>query len=476
MVVAVEKSSLRQMGPWVVAGGVLLAIFAATFLFDDDPDPWDRRPFGGVADVEALQQRDDVNVLFILVDTLRAERMSAYGYERDTTPYLSRLARHGVRFARHMSQSSWTKSSMASLWTGLYPARTGVTRYDDVIPAEAVMATEVFRDAGFTTVGLYRNGWVAPTFGFDQGFEIYQRPPPTPLPPQVRRENPTLKDGATDEDLTQATIEFLRVNGQERWFLYLHLMDLHQYVYDAESAKFGSSYSDNYDNSILWTDGTLEILLENLEGFGLLDRTLVVLTADHGEAFQERGFEGHARRVYRETTEVPFLISFPFKLDPGVVIEGRTRNVDVFPTILDLVGLEPPSDIDGRSRRPEILAALRGEPIGERESVAVADLDQNWGKRDLGPLRTVAVSDGPFRYVRVQMPGGDPPVERLFDASSDPKEFVDIATTDPETLARLRAEAEAYSKTTPSWGEAPKREISELELNLLRALGYQVDD
>ena len=143
------------------------------------------------------------------------------------------------------------------------------------------MAPEVFREAGFQTIGLYRNGWVAPTFGFDQGFEVYQRPTARRLPPRARIENPTITDRTTDAGVSEAAAEFLRVSGHERWFLYLHLMDLHEYIYDQESALFGSSYSDIYDNSIRWTDGTIQLLLEHLAELGMIDKTLIVVATDH---------------------------------------------------------------------------------------------------------------------------------------------------------------------------------------------------
>jgi arylsulfatase A-like enzyme len=266
---------------------------------------------------------------------------------------------------------------MASLWTGLYPVRTGITRYDDVIPEVARMPAEILREAGFQTVGLYRNGWVAPTFGFDQGFEIYERPLDMPLPPNVKRDNPTLSDRGSDQGVLAAAQEFLRVSGKKRWFLYVHLMDLHEYIYDKESALFGASYSDNYDNSIRWTDATIGLLLDTLSQHGYLENTIVIVASDHGEAFPERGFEGHAREVYRETTEVPLLISFPFRLEPGVVVKARTRNVDIWPTVLALLGLEPPAGIDGRSRLPEILSSAAGPaPCGVGE-IAISDLIRN---------------------------------------------------------------------------------------------------
>jgi arylsulfatase A-like enzyme len=236
------------------------------------------------------------------------------------------------------------------------------------------------------------------------------------------------------------------------------------------SAQFGSGYSDIYDSSIRWTDGTIESLLASVADLGLLDNTIVAIASDHGEAFLERGFEGHAREVFRETTEVPFILSLPFRLDPGVVVESRTQNVDVWPTLLDLIGLEPPEGVDGRSRLPEILAAARGEPIDTNGQVAVSDLDRTWGQRDAPSSRAIAVAEGPWRYVRLERPDG--PRERLFDSRDDPLEKRDRSAEQPETLERLGAVADEYLEKQPVWGEAPTRELDELELNLLRALGY----
>jgi len=470
----VRKQLLAQRWPWLVAAGILAAALLSTFVEIRLPGDWDRRPRGAIEDIARLRDRGDLNVLFIVIDTLRAERLGSYGYELDTSPVLDRLAHSGVRFTRHLAQSTWTKSSMASLWTGFYPARTGVTRYDNVIPDSARMAAELMSDAGFQTIGLWRNGWVSPTFGFQQGFEVYQKPAATPLPPNLRRENPTLSDRSTDESLTEVATEFLRVSGQRRWFLYLHLMDLHEYIYDAESALFGSSHSDLYDNSLRWTDGSIGLFLETLSELGQLENTLIAIVSDHGEAFLERGYEGHARGVYRETTEVPFLLSLPFRLEPGVVVGARTQNVDVWPTIFDLLGLEPPEGIDGRSRLPDILSSASGQAPDDGERIAIADLDRNWARRDSDPSPTIAVVEGALRYVRIEG-AGDRRSEQLFDASDDPRELLDLAAEEPETLERLRAAADDYYETEPAWDEAPTREIGELELNLLRALGYKIE-
>ena len=189
--------------PWLLGAlslGLLgLALLLAAFWQRAEPR-WDDRPEGTLADVAALRQRDDLNVLFILIDTLRSDRLGSYGYARATSPQLDRLAAGGVRFARQLSQSSWTKCSMASLWSGLYPVRTGVTRFDEMLPEEAVMPAEILQQAGFDTVGLYRNGWVSPNFGFDQGFNVYSRPVPGPARAGLRQANPTIKRGGTDDD------------------------------------------------------------------------------------------------------------------------------------------------------------------------------------------------------------------------------------------------------------------------------------
>ncbi|UCF41665.1 MAG: sulfatase-like hydrolase/transferase, partial [Gemmatimonadota bacterium] len=219
----------------------------------------DPRPHGTLEDVLALRERGDLNVLFILVDTLRADRLGVYGYERDTSPHLDALAATGIRFAQQVSQSSWTKCSMASLWTGLYPARTRVLRAYDVLSEEARMPAEIFQEAGFRTAGIWRNGWIAPNFGFSQGFEIYLSPSPDRggRARMRRLENPNIFIQGDDGDVLDSALEFLRAHGHERWLLYLHMMDVHQYAYSEETALFGTDYSDSYDNAIRWVDSLL---------------------------------------------------------------------------------------------------------------------------------------------------------------------------------------------------------------------------
>jgi arylsulfatase A-like enzyme len=458
--------------PWLLAAALIIAAFLASFVEVQLPWKRDPRSRGGPDDIAALRSRKDVNLLFVLIDTLRADRLHSYGYPRDTSPEIDRIAASGVRFAHQLSQSSWTKSSMASLWSALYPAHNGVTRFDDILAPDAQLPAEVLHEAGFRTVGIYRNGWVAPNFGFDQGFDLYIRPTISPRPRSLRQANPTVSDRGTDEDAVSSALEFLRVRGRDRWFLYLHLMDVHEYTYDRETALFGGTISDVYDNAIRWVNDVLSVLIDELAAQGYAENTIVVIAADHGEAFLERGFEGHARNVFPEVTTVPFVISLPFRLDPGVVVEARTSNVDIWPTLFDLLGLPAPADSDGRSLVPTLLAAARGDPAPEPDPIGIAHLDQHWGQRNQKPAPNVAVREGTLRYVRV--PDSPHPVEQLFDAESDPTEVEDRASERPDDVARLRAVADGYLATPPRWGAAPRREIEEFELNQLRALGYAV--
>lgn len=464
--------SSRGVWPLVLIGVVLIAAYGY-FTIDVSRDPALDREQGGAAELEALASRDDTNVLFVLVDTMRAGRMGAYGYERDTTPFLDELAETGIRFQRHIAQSSWTKSSMASLWSGLNPTRAGVTKFNHALSREIVTPAEILSDAGFMTVGLYRNGWVHGYFGFDQGFDKYYRPVATSrIDGEVQRLRPNAQAQGSDETLLLDAIEFLRIHGQtSRWFLYLHLMDLHEYTYDAESALFGTAVPDLYDNSLRRTDWVLSKLYAHLGRTGLLDETIVVVLSDHGEAFGEWGFEGHARAVFPQTTETPLIISLPVSLSPGVVVNEPTTNADVWATLLDLMGIKDDRDIDGRSRRPAILAAARGERAPAiADDYSVAFLDENWGRNTDKKRPAVSVVEGDFRYVSGTDARGSA-FEVLLSAEDGQRQ--NVMDQHPEIAERLRAEAE---RQTAASARYPMQtfELDELQLDQLRALGYEL--
>ena len=460
---------------YFVAAAVLFLIAIATQFELQVPS----RPPGTVADIRALPRLEGaegpLNVVFILIDTLRADRLSSYGYERPTTPVIDDLARYGVVFERVVSQSSWTKASMASLWTGMLPARNGVHHYDHVLPDDAVLAAELFQAAGYRTAGIYRNGWVAPNFGFSQGFDVYLRPAPGREQMLIRRQNPSRHPlRGSDMDLLLSAREFLARFGGEPFFLYVHMMDLHQYVFDQDAADFGPSYSDAYDKALHWTDRVVGRLVQEIDDLGLLDHTLIAIAADHGEAFEEHGSEGHAKNLHAEVTNVPFVIAFPFRLDPGIRVGARIANVDVWPTLLELVGLGSLHAADGVSQVPRIFEGA-GEALDTEslERPIFAQLERHWG-RPTAPRRPLAaVTDGHFRLLADTTNRG---VDRLYDLSADPGETRDVAEARPEEAAALGALLGSYLEDSePPWGsEQPVVQLEELELNQLRALGYRI--
>jgi arylsulfatase A-like enzyme len=468
---------LRRLldSPWFYFGAAALLLIAAVLTqFQVHFPSRERQP---LAQLDELKQRKDLNLVFILVDTLRADRLSSYGYTRPTSPILDEIAAHGILFERVMSQSSWTKTSMASMWTSTHPNRNGILRYNHVLPEEATLPAELFREAGFRTAGVWRNGWVEPNFGFDQGFEIYVRPTPSTSKQRIHRQSPGGEPlGGTDEDLVVSATEFLDRFGRDRFFLYLHLMDLHQYVYDDHSAVFGTSYSDVYDQSINWVDRLLGLFLKRLDERGLLDKTVVVIGSDHGEAFREHGSEGHARNLYNEVSHVPLIVSLPFVLEQGVRVPEVVSNADIWPTMLDLFGLPPLPGADGVSLLPLVRKAGGLDPGAPTEPLVrpvFGQLARGWGNPKAKAESIVAVMHGPHRMI-VNL--DDPKEAELFDTAKDPTEQENLLSQDGSDAAPLRAAIEEYEKRNESpWGQAPgEAELDELRLNHLRALGYVI--
>jgi arylsulfatase A-like enzyme len=469
-----SRRILDSPWPYFVVAGVLVALAVAS-QFEIRTPSRKKAPVERLLDLRA---RDDLNVVFLLIDTLRADRLGIYGYERPTSTTIDELARYGVVFENVVSQSSWTKTSMASLWTATHPINNGILRYNHVLPDEAVVPAEIFQQAGYRTVGLWRNGWVEPNFGFAQGFDVYVRPTPGAARARMQRRSHTPEAALTgsDEDLTISAIDFLEQFGQERFFLYLHYMDIHQYVYDEQAAIFGTSYSDAYDQAIHWTDRLVGSLLSTLDAIGVLDRTLIVIASDHGEAFREHGFEGHARNLYHEVVNVPFILLPPFLLEPGIRVRETISNADIWPTLLDIVGLPPIPGADGRSMLPLVLKAggARNPPSSDGLARPVfAQITRGWGnpKAPANPLVSVT-----HEGRRLMAYLDDSEKVEYYDRRADPGETRDLWEERREEAQPLRDLVSRYRDEARSpWGVAPEEvELDELRLNHLRALGYVI--
>jgi choline-sulfatase len=436
------------------------------------------RPTGTVEDFLRLGEREDLNVLFIVIDTLRADRMDAYGAERKTSPNMTELASTGILFNAVESQSSWTKASMASMWQGIYPERTGIQRYMKSMTDDAQMPAEIMQDGGFVTGGIWRNGWVAANFGFNQGFDLYVRPRPVTRR-GMQGGNPSAHGlSGTDYDATEGAFGFLDSYKNDRWFLYLHYMDVHQYLYADTSPVYGTNLLDFYDASIHWVDRNIAFLMGALQDQNLADKTMVVIMSDHGEGFWEHGQEGHARTLFKEVQHVPLIIIPPFKIPGGVVVNEQVANVDIWPTILDILDLPPLERAEGKSLLPLIAAQGSTPPPADKlaaltDRAVFSQLDLSWGKVDAPSDSITAIVKGDHRAIVRQTQEAQ---QWLFDRSSDPMELKNVVDEQPEVYADLRSEIQAFLDYEPENAvETREIELDDMALHQLRALGYVVE-
>ena len=379
-------------------------------------------PAGEIANRLAALERP--NLVLIVVDTLRADWTTPYGYDADTSPEVARWAERGVVFEQVRAQSSWTKISMASLMTSLWPRTHGIREPTDGLAEGALTLAEILQAAGYRTYAVQTNGWLHQTFGFHQGFEHYLFPTGRGA---RRLPSPSVWPHA---DRVYAEADRLIDSHEEGspFFLYLHFMDVHEYAAPPEFKQSGTTTPGAYLAAIRWVDDAVERVRHRLEEAGYLERTVLVFASDHGETFGENGIHGHARNVLTPVLWVPLVIRFPFRVEP-IRVTGQVRNVDIAPTLLEIAGIPIPPRFEGASLLPLLTAAASDS---DRSSYA-----------GLGaPLFLDAsiqhsVSDGTWTYARNLEPDPDPG-ELLFDRAVDPGENVNLIGREPAQAERMR--------------------------------------
>lgn len=439
-------------------------------------------------DVESKPRPD---VLVLLVDALRADHLSAVGYPRDTTPALDSLAADGVLFRQAVAHSTFTKSSIASLFTGRYPyqhgvywgslERDGVVTSDLLAPSETTLA-EVLRDHGYLTAAWVQNSHLRDVMGFGQGFVDYHD-----------------QQGGI-ERIHRRFAPFLRGPARQApFFAYLHYIDLHdpyrpEPPYDTRYGSYSDVYAGidfaewgawlqavrtgevtlsdadveqlraYYDGQLRYIDDQVARLLERLKAEGLYDDTLIVLTSDHGDAFYEHGAVSHSTTPYDELVRVPLILKLPAGRFAGTEIDRQVRLVDVFPTILAAAGIQPPDgDRPGCALQPLIRAAAAGEPV-ERDpacEVAVVEIAQD---PDSAP--TVAVRTEGWKYIHF-----DDRPDELYDLENDPGEWDNRIDRDPDEANRfLRLATDVVEARDRD--PAERLELDDATIRELKALGY----
>ena len=412
------------------------------------------------------------NVVLYVVDTVRADRLGAYGYEKPTSPRLDAFAQSAILFENAYAQSSWTRPAVASLFTGLLPPAHRTVGRRSVLPEEATTLTEILSANGYEGLGLVRNPNVGAAFGFSQGFARFRS-----------------EDRERDETMLDRVRLWLdeRQAAEGPFFLYLHAIDPHgpysparefEQMFDAGGAPThyrtvnyllqlnrgevepdggtAEAMSRLYDAEVAQNDRAFGQLLDELDARGLAGDTAVIYVSDHGEEFEEHGRWEHGVSLYEEVLRIPFVMRLP-----GIAprrIETPAQHVDLLPTLLAYLGIEAPAT-DGRD--------LLSEPKRG------ADPPDIYAHLDVDNHRSSTVIRGHYKLVLPQSPSqGSGPM--LFDLEADRDERENLAPSRPEIVRRmmeLLAGRGLAGEVEPAV-ELEDDQIDEDLRRRLRALGY----
>jgi arylsulfatase A-like enzyme/Tfp pilus assembly protein PilF len=400
---------------------------------------------------------NDLNVVLITIDTLRSDRVSSYGSNLVHTPNIDSFASEGVLFSNAASTVPFTLPAHSSILTGLYPPGHGVREnvgytLDNSIPTLA----EVLSDGGWNTAGFVSAFVLDSRWGIGRGFDYYfddfdLADFDTPNLSSVQRSG----DVTIDEAVRW-------IDGRPRdapFFLWLHLYDPHDPYTPPE--PFKSQYPAHpYDGEVAYTDSLIGDFRTALEERGLLTNSLVILTADHGEGLGDHGEASHGFFVYDSTIHVSLIMRPPSDSGAGRVVDTAVSHVDIFPTILDSVGLAAPKAVHGQSLLPVIAGENVAPDRGVYSESLYPLLHYGWA-----PLR--AIRTGKRKLISAPRP-------EVFDVRSDPRERRDLSLEQPAITAELEQElADLRVKIeidAPAAGAAP--DIDAETLAQLQALGY----
>ena len=436
------------------------------------------------------------NIVLIQIDTLRQDHVGCYGYQRPTTPNLDRFARSGVTFRNAYSVTSWTLPAVTSLLTGLLPSRHGVRAIGDLLPPTIPSVARILHLNGYRTAAISANfAFVNPGDAFPegaphlgQGFETFQV--------LWQQADPTDREAETimgklirtvrADGVTSKMADFLRTT-PEPFFLFTLQIDPHYGYEPPEGYRFFEPVALNstvsgylqdgiqlrdplspddlqhlvnlYDGEIRYADEMLGDFLASLDESGMADRTVVIILADHGEAFGEHGRMLHGQSLYDNTLRIPLMVRGP-SIPAGVVVDGLVSITDIMPTVLELADLPPQSDLDGRS-----LASAWRHPHGQNDRTLLFELDNELELLNGPRLHSRAVREGDWKLI-ASLDGS----RELYNIAQDPGEINNLAATKPEIVSHLSAALPGASELAPTPEARPT--LGEAEKERLRALGY----
>jgi len=425
-------------------------------------------------------------VLVVSLDTLRSDHVGLYGYDKDTAPTLSAIAAQGAWMSRTWSQAPQTDGTHGALFTGRFASTHGKFTHEQRLPQSETTFAEHFRAEGYRTWGVATSLKFDPKSGFSQGFEDWE----------LYADGPVV--ARCDEALGRAQQQ---MTGEGPWIGFLHLFDVHAPYTPPEPHRSAflqgepavdpqktiefirknrrarrlaparlASLVQLYDGGIHHVDSRMATVWEQVRAS---DReTILVITSDHGEAFHEHRYLGHSNHLWEELVRVPWIVWAPERVAAGQRIDAPAQSVDLLPTIAELAGLPTLPTLDGRSFQPA-LTGTGAAPPDDRPIVlqetgrwgVVQEIDgQSW-------KLIVRVRE----HRRDKLAAGEElnnPKVRLFNLSADPGETRNLSKERPEIRDALLGRLQSLGSDDPSAQSEHRDDISDEELEGLRAIGY----
>lgn len=392
------------------------------------------------------------DVFLVTIDTLRADHVHCYGYDKIATPAVDLLAQNGIRFTEAFTPSPITNTSHATILTGLLPADHGVT--DFAVPLATTHATvaELLRKQGYHTAAfigavILDSNSLAP--GLDRGFDYYDNFP----------QHPTTKSrwGRVERrgmDVVQHAEKWLTAHPTGPRFIWVHLYDPHD-PYEPPPPYSGKYKDHLYDGEIAYADSALGQLLSYLKTRAWFDDSIMLVVGDHGEGLGEHGEDTHGIFLYDSTTHVPLIVKLPRSASAGVVVDSQVRTTDIVPTILDLAAVPVPDGLDGESLR-----SYFSGPGSDRIAFGETDYPLRFG---WAPLRSVRATG--FKFIEAPRP-------ELYDLHSDAQELHNVYTPWDAKVQKFRSQLAELRNKLPKQDQASPGAVGKGTTDELRALGY----
>jgi arylsulfatase A-like enzyme/Flp pilus assembly protein TadD len=392
-----------------------------------------------------------LNVLLVTLDTTRADRLGCYGYGRARTPNLDGLASAGVRFENVTCQVPLTTPSHCSILTGTYPLYHKVHNNGSyALPAEVTTLAETLKAKGFETAAFVGSFTVDSRFGLDQGFDTYDDKL------NAGEAFKPLNAERKAEKVYEAFRSWLDRREERPFFCWVHFFDPH-IPYDPP-APYSIDFADSpYDGEIAYMDKYVGQITASLREKNLLQKTLIVLAGDHGEAFGEKIETGHGVFLYDGTLRVPMIFSAEDHLPRGLVVRPRVRLIDIAPTILDMLAVQPPAEVQGTS----LVSRISGR---ERSSLG-SYVETYFPRENYGWSELVGLVEGDWKYIRAPKP-------ELYNLRDDPEEKANAFGRESQQVREMNRRLEETIAGASSGLASAKRELTAEEREKLRSLGY----